>query len=77
MVLMNNIETMLIISPFLKNIILIITNKNNVHDTYMYLYYLLYSYTTGLSYNFYFILIIVSIIYRFWVIFISKIDPNF
>lgn len=74
---MNNIETMLIISPFLKNIILIITNKNNVHDTYMYLYYFLYSYITRLSYNFYFILIIVSIIYRFWVIFISKIDPNF
>lgn len=28
---MDNIETMLIISPFLRNIILIITNKNNVH----------------------------------------------
>lgn len=32
---MNNIERMLIISPLLRNVILIITNKNNVHDAYI------------------------------------------
>lgn len=32
---MDNIETMLIIFLVLRNIILIITNKNNIHDTYI------------------------------------------
>lgn len=35
MVLMDNIETMLIIFLVLRNIILIITNKNNIYDTYI------------------------------------------
>lgn len=32
---MDNIETMLIIFLVLRNIILIITNKNNIYDTYI------------------------------------------